>query len=249
MNSDDLKGSLRRALQAETDATPMPSGLLDIPGSWVRSPSRTGSGLALGVAALLGVVLGSSVVAAVATESGWLAPRVTLRDASVIAGIPLERMVQTTDGFVGVRGPTAARATVTVVFVPSSGGPARVLVERTVPGFSQHQALATFVLETLSCALSAGLVQPDYIFGYYESYAPDTAGVSAGKGGPASAMWVQPVIGHGAAADGSFVYVLDLPPPAKYDVRLMAGIPPDHGEAIIPHLSGEAFDHLDTCAE
>lgn len=246
MNSVDLEGSLRRALRLEIEASPMPGGLLDIPGSWVRPRSRLGSTLSLGAAAVLGALLGGSVVAAVATQSGWLAPTVTLRDASVIAGIPLERMVRTEDGFVGVRGPTTEQATVAVVFVPSGGGPTRVLVQRAVPGFGYHQP--THVLETLSCAPSAGLQQPDYIFGYEELYGSANGGVTAGKGGPAFAVRVDPVIGHGAVADGAFVYVLDLPPPATFDVRLTGGTPPGDWEAVIPNFDGVMFNHLDGCA-
>lgn len=246
MNSVDLEGSLRRALRLEIEASPIPGGLLDIPGSWVRPRSRLGSTLFIGAAAVLGALLGGSVVAAVATQSGWLAPTVTLRDASVIAGIPLERMVRTADGFVGVRGPTTGQATVTVVFVPSRGGPARVLAERTIPGFGQYQT--THALETLSCAPSAGLQQPDYIFGYEVIYGSANAGVTAGKGGPAFAMRVDPVIGHGAVADGAFVYVLDLAPPAKYDVWLTGGTPPGNWEAVTPHFNGLRFNHSDACA-
>jgi hypothetical protein len=165
----DLDAALRHALQPHARQAPMPDGLFEIPGAWLRprrSPALIGRGLALMAAAATATLLVALVLTRLAPASHSGNP-VDDRAAALTAfGIDPELAVETEDGLLALRVDVDGAARIRLGLITGAGGEYNWRELAVTEGRTDSVAASYAYVLPISCAPTAGLAQPDLVFGY-----------------------------------------------------------------------------------
>ena len=230
----NLEDSLRRVLTPPDESARLPANVLGVPHGWIEERRAPTLGL-LRAAGIAAVVLFAAILAIQIPNLVQLRASVGITQAARVSGVAERQLLETADGFVGVR--MSSRRAVEFFFLPRNGTQEpRVLAVGSLGTDAALPSVVTMTLYSVSCSPSAGLHDSDFVFGYSrlgDSY-PDRFETNLRGSG----TWYQ----------GLFLFAVPGGSPAA-EVSVAAGSTSDD-----LHLAGRgaidrsAFDHGDACA-